>query len=293
MADVKISALSELTSVDDSDVLAIIDDPSGTPTSKKITKKNLVRDIVGQSTDTKPTNLDSGRWRYEERDTGRLYLWNGSKWIQDGFIKEVESTKTEGSPLIRLTGDEFATTAESSLYLLEDTSSAISGTALTNNGTITFSKDNDLPLRGFNVPTLNGSSQYFSLPTESSVEVGTGSFTASIWFKTTGNANRLFSYGDQYTTAHWWISINMSNKMHFRINDTVAASDITDTRANIYNDGKWHCAVMVVDRESALFSGYVDGKLIGTSDISGTTSSLTVTPRHAHAHQGQPAGLWA
>lgn len=46
MADTKITALSELTSVDDSDVIAIVDDPSGTPTSKKITKKNLVKDIV-------------------------------------------------------------------------------------------------------------------------------------------------------------------------------------------------------------------------------------------------------
>ena len=46
MADTKITALSELTTVADADLIAIVDDPSGTPTSKKITKKNLVKDIV-------------------------------------------------------------------------------------------------------------------------------------------------------------------------------------------------------------------------------------------------------
>ena len=46
MADSKITALTALTTVADDDVLAIVDDTAGTPTSKKITKKNLVKDIV-------------------------------------------------------------------------------------------------------------------------------------------------------------------------------------------------------------------------------------------------------
>lgn len=46
MVDSKITALTALTTVADDDVLAIIDDTAGTPTSKKITKKNLVKDIV-------------------------------------------------------------------------------------------------------------------------------------------------------------------------------------------------------------------------------------------------------
>lgn len=52
MADTKITALSELTTVADADLIAIVDDPSGTPTSKKITKKNLVKDIVNVDIDS-------------------------------------------------------------------------------------------------------------------------------------------------------------------------------------------------------------------------------------------------
>jgi len=40
MADAKITALTELTSVDQSDLLAIVDDPAGTPITKKITIAN-------------------------------------------------------------------------------------------------------------------------------------------------------------------------------------------------------------------------------------------------------------
>ena len=46
MADTKISALTELTSVDSADLIAIVDDPAGTPVSKKITKANLVKNIA-------------------------------------------------------------------------------------------------------------------------------------------------------------------------------------------------------------------------------------------------------
>ena len=46
MADSKIEDLSELTSVASADVLPIVDDTSGTPVTKKITKANLVKNIV-------------------------------------------------------------------------------------------------------------------------------------------------------------------------------------------------------------------------------------------------------
>ena len=45
MADSKITALTELTTVADDDALAIVDDTAGVPVTKKITKANLVKDI--------------------------------------------------------------------------------------------------------------------------------------------------------------------------------------------------------------------------------------------------------
>ena len=64
MADSKITALPELTTVADDDTLAIIDDPSGTPTSKKITKANLVKNIA-------VSDLANGT-------DGELITWNSS-----------------------------------------------------------------------------------------------------------------------------------------------------------------------------------------------------------------------
>lgn len=42
MADAKITELTELTSVADGDLLAIVDDPSGSPITKKVTRLNLL-----------------------------------------------------------------------------------------------------------------------------------------------------------------------------------------------------------------------------------------------------------
>jgi len=43
MADSKITALTELTAVDDGDVLAVVDDPAGAPATKKISQLNLLQ----------------------------------------------------------------------------------------------------------------------------------------------------------------------------------------------------------------------------------------------------------
>ena len=45
MADKKISALTSLTTPNDEDLLVIIDDPNGTPISKKVTVKTLFGNI--------------------------------------------------------------------------------------------------------------------------------------------------------------------------------------------------------------------------------------------------------
>jgi hypothetical protein len=47
MSDTKISELSELTDPDGDDVIAIVDDPGGTPETKKITRDNFMPDNVG------------------------------------------------------------------------------------------------------------------------------------------------------------------------------------------------------------------------------------------------------
>jgi len=41
MADKKVSALSAITNLSQDDLLLVVDDPAGTPTSKKVTVGNL------------------------------------------------------------------------------------------------------------------------------------------------------------------------------------------------------------------------------------------------------------
>jgi len=56
MADKKITQLTALTAVDNADVLAIVDDPAGSPVTKKVTA-----DVLGEymSTNTHVTNAIS------------------------------------------------------------------------------------------------------------------------------------------------------------------------------------------------------------------------------------------
>lgn len=46
MADQKITELTELTAIDTDDLFVVVDDPSGTPVTKKITWSNIVKDIL-------------------------------------------------------------------------------------------------------------------------------------------------------------------------------------------------------------------------------------------------------
>jgi len=50
MADRKITELSALTSADNKDLLYIVDDPLGTPVSKKVTLKNLFNSVPANTT---------------------------------------------------------------------------------------------------------------------------------------------------------------------------------------------------------------------------------------------------
>lgn len=60
MSDAKITELTELLSVDDGDVLVIVDDPAGSPATKKITVANLLAGVSG-STDAADVSIaDAG-----------------------------------------------------------------------------------------------------------------------------------------------------------------------------------------------------------------------------------------
>ena len=191
------------------------------------------------------------------------------------------------SSVIQLLGDTFAKTPLTRGYLLEDLNDDTGGNALTNNGSISLARvEDDLPLRGFPVPTLNGTDQYFSKATDADLEIGTNSFLAGIWFKTTTKATgmQLLCYGDvAVTKQNWRIAINSQNRILAEIDDGTNAKSVIDTdRQGRFQDGKWHIAMMFADKNTNTMYLLVGESttnlvLVGSVDISSVTGTLTGT----------------
>ena len=78
MADQKITDLTALVSVDGSDLLAIVDDPAGTPITKKVTVSNLLAGNVVESTITLADNTT-----------------NNASTTKHGFLKKLSNVATE------------------------------------------------------------------------------------------------------------------------------------------------------------------------------------------------------
>lgn len=62
MADSKISDLTELTSIEASDLLVIVDDPSGTPVTKKIPLNTVNTPIFGKELSADPSDPTEGQF---------------------------------------------------------------------------------------------------------------------------------------------------------------------------------------------------------------------------------------
>lgn len=181
----------------------------------------------------------------------------------------------EGSPFIRLTGDSFVSSTESALYLLKNVNQTVGGGSLTNVGTTPFTFDADF---GNTVAVLNGSSQYFSYATDSTVQVGTSSFMSSIAFKTTttGVLQAIYSYGSHATgKGYWEARISSGNQLIFEIWDGTTTNTITDTIANRWQDGKWHIITALVDKTNNIIYVSCDGANIGSLTVT-ATATLTI-----------------
>lgn len=82
MANKKITQLTELTTPAGADILPIVDDVVGTPTTKKVTVNNLLSLAPTVNTGT-AANLPSSPSVgdiYLETDTGQLRWWDGTYW---------------------------------------------------------------------------------------------------------------------------------------------------------------------------------------------------------------------
>jgi len=248
--------------------------------------KIIAGTIKGQSSETKPTAYRIGT-RFEELDTGRIYLYDGNIWQYCCQTEEAKNyfakqNNGQGSPFIRLTGDEFARNAESSLYLLENLNSAIGGGALTNNNGVTFVEESNLPLRGYTVANfVASSSQYLSRATEPQFEVGTDSFIAKIDFQTSTDADMgIFSYGQEGAGEQYWnVRYDSSNdRLIATIHDGTNLAQAVGTTNEMKNkilDNKPHSLILLVDRTLNKMFLFLDGQLIASNNnISSVTGTL-------------------
>ena len=78
---IKITQLTELTTPAGADILPIVDDVAGTPTTKKVTVNNLLSlaPTVNTGTAANPSSPSVGDI-YLETDTGILRWWDGTFW---------------------------------------------------------------------------------------------------------------------------------------------------------------------------------------------------------------------
>lgn len=88
MADQKITELTELTAPADADIVPIVDDPAGSPVTKKITRANLIGSKVRCRANMNDVDqsLTAGaetviNWAAEEYDTGGDFDLTNNKFV--------------------------------------------------------------------------------------------------------------------------------------------------------------------------------------------------------------------
>lgn len=104
----------------------------------------------------------------------------------------------------------------------------------------------------------------------STLDHGTGNWTASVWFKEDSFANLGATIGQQLSGQMRWHIIPSATGWKYFLKDSLG-NQVEATKAHVFSTGIWYHLVMVVDRSNDLLRLYVDGNSIGTVDISGLT----------------------
>ncbi|BAM02675.1 hypothetical protein PSMK_05160 [Phycisphaera mikurensis NBRC 102666] len=95
---------------------------------------------------------------------------------------------------------------------------------------------------------------------------GSGSQTASIWFRrpgggAIGNDQFLFSKGNRYSTREGW-SLNLESstqEIRFRVNGSDSSAQRASVEADLPQDDRWHHLAAVIDRDAGTLRAYLDG----------------------------------
>lgn len=103
MADAKITALAELTNVADEDLLAVVDDPSGSPQTKKITRANLLTGVGGGR---QPNALINGGFDIAQRMVAPTTAVSMTDDTYESFDRWYSLVQGSGATIERVSGDQ-------------------------------------------------------------------------------------------------------------------------------------------------------------------------------------------
>ncbi len=147
---------------------------------------------------------------------------------------------------------------------------------LKNNGTLTGG-----PTWSSDTPSGSGKSisvtatSYVSIPDTDALDIGTGSATRSLWFKTS-QADRGIIFRKSDAGGVLGLLCDIGNGSAGVVKCFLDAGSWFSA-AGVYNDGLWHHLACVINRTTNLLSIYIDGKQRGSWDISYAASNLNAT----------------
>ena len=151
-----------------------------------------------------------------------------------------------------------------------------------NTGTITGASWTTGKLNG--ALSFNGTSNYVSMGTPTTLKFGTGSFTVISWFKTTATVfERIVSTGVSGYSNGFDLGVNTTNTCSAGCigaelgGGSKAATVSFGTTATTFNDGNWHQAAMVIDQTANTAQIYVDGVAQALSVQTGTCGTVSGT----------------
>uniref|UniRef100_A0A7V3J940 DUF2341 domain-containing protein n=1 Tax=candidate division CPR3 bacterium TaxID=2268181 RepID=A0A7V3J940_UNCC3 len=124
-----------------------------------------------------------------------------------------------------------------------------------------------------NAGYFDGSNDYVDIGNKDSLNFGTQSFTASFWVKnppsTYGRVVSKMNYtgtGDPNDEAGWYVSA-ISSGLDWGIGDGTNIWT-KPTYSYTFTTDQWYLITGVFDREKGFFYGYVNGSLVGSTNIS-------------------------
>ena len=202
MTDTKVTALTAITSASDDDILYIVDDPAGTPLSRKITKADLKKGTVAEY-NTSLTDGDFATLAGTETLTGKTLTGNTAVTLVSGAatvtlptttstlstlaLTETLTNKTLTSPI--LTTPQLGTPSSGVISACTSTSMVLTTPVLGTPTSGTLTNCTGLPTGGV-ASTLDGKTLTETVRIQNALATALG---------TTGTINLDFSIGELTT----------------------------------------------------------------------------------------------